>query len=197
MGIIFVSVTTPDEVIQELHNNPPLIWRWYAPEEDEFYLQEIGAIKKPNFISRILGAKEVPIPETLPSFEQYENQKNEIDLDKSWDGINFCLKKNVPAGTKNIFEDGNQIGKIEVGYGPATSFTSSEIREIHQIYSAVTNESLLNAYDPKAMGHVYPKAIWQEESSENREYIEENFKTLCNQLKTACDNNLGIVVVYT
>ncbi len=54
MGIVFVAFSVDDEKIKRVHQEPSLIWRLYDPEEDEMYLHEIGAGKKPGFILRLL-----------------------------------------------------------------------------------------------------------------------------------------------
>ncbi|MGB5445108.1 MAG: DUF1877 family protein [Psychromonas sp.] len=197
MGIVFVSVTASDEMIQRVLDEPPLIWRLYSPEDKDFYISAIGADKKPNLIARLLGAKEVPVPEPLPSFLYKDGERREIDLDKSWDGINFCLKKLLAEDCPNLFEDGREIGSVEVGYGPAMSFFSSEIKKIFHAYDKISSKMLLDAFAPNEMGNVYPKAVWSEDDKETREYLEENFVGLVDYLRYAVDNRLGAIIVYT
>lgn len=197
MGVCFVSVTAADEMIKAVHQNPPLIWRLYAPDDEELYLSEIGANKKPNIVGRLLGKKELPKPDPLPIFEYKDGERFEVDLDKSWDGINFCLKKLVTEETINIFEGGSPVGRVEVGYGPAMTFESHQVKSIQAAYEAIRPSELVRMLNPSEMTKVYPKAIWNSDDEETQEYVTENFEQLKKYLNRASSLGLGIVVFYT
>jgi hypothetical protein len=90
----------------------------------------------------------------------------EIDLNKSWDGINFCLKKRVPQKVPHLFQDVKCIDGIEVGYGPATHFLSGDVIIIADAYSKIPVAYLLSSYNPKKMKGVYPDGLWIQESKD-------------------------------
>lgn len=195
MGICFVAITATDEMIERLHGEPPLFWRLYAPEEPAFYWDAIGAGKKPGFLSRLFGAKEIPIPDPLPAFEYEEGARKEVDLDKSWDGINFCLKALCPGGP-NLFEDGKAVGEVDVGYGPAMTFSAADTKTVAESYLGIAATELLSVLQASAMGDVYPKAVWERSDQDTQDYLTENFTALQAFLEFAVAKKLGTVVVY-
>lgn len=197
MGICFVSITATDSMIEKVHETPALIWRLYAPGETEFYLSEIGADKKPSLLSRLFGKKTVTVPNPIPSFEYKQSERFDVDLDKSWDGINFCLKKILEKDAPNIFEGGEQVGNVEVGYGPATTFSSSQVHIMSALYSKISGKRLCEHNRPKEMGKVYPKTVWQNNDVKSQSYLIDNFKELQMFLKRASELHLGIVIIYT
>ena len=197
MGIVCVAFTATDATIERVHADPPLVWLLYAPDEPEFYLDEIGAGRKPGFLARLFGAKETPVPDALPRFDHPDGARLEVDLDKSWDGINFCMKRLRGVDAPNVFEDGRPVGNVEVGYGPAMTFDAVATRALCDEFSAVDAAAVVGALDPAAMSDVYPGALWERDDDDTRSYVKENFKAMRAFLEQAAGQGLGIVVVYT
>ena len=197
MGICMVARALSDEKIQALMANPPLVWRVVSPEDVDFYLKETGQTKPPGFFERILGVKR-QWPPKVPSFEFTGSELVEVDLDKSWDGINFCIKKIArSAGYPNLFADGKAVGKVEVGYGPAMCFMAHDVVKIEEFYSSITKAELLAQYVPAEMKGVYLDGLWQRGGNDGREYLTENFATLKAFLSSVKANHLGILIQYT
>ena len=196
MGVCFVAFTVNDDKIETVLNEPALIWRLYEPESHDLYLNEIGAGKKPNFLAKLFGAREIKAPDPLPCFEFEDNEKFEIDLDKSWDGINYCIKKLLDNDTPNIFEDGTPIGNIEVGYGPAMFFMSAQVHMMAKGLAHISSINLLDSYLPSDMKKVYPHGLWRSNSVELKAYLTENYETLKHFVLNASQNNRGLVIVF-
>jgi hypothetical protein len=197
MGICCVSVTATDAMIARVHQEPPLIWRLYEPQSPEYYLDAIGANTPLSWFDKLLGRKPVVLPDPLPDFHYQEGQRFEVDLDKSWDGINFCLQRILPKGSLNIFEDGELVGDVDVGYDPAMTVTSRQVIDLNATYKNITPDQLLQVFNPGAMKKVYPKRMWQDDSEENKEYLIDYFLELQDYIARAAAMELGIVVVYT
>lgn len=197
MGVCFVSVSATDEMIARVHSDPPLIWRLYEPDEEELYLSEIGAGKRPGLLARLLGAKESPIPQPLPSFEYTDDSRLEVDLDKSWDGLNYCLKQILGSDALNLFEDGRKIDTVEVGYGPAMTFTGSETKRIYEAYKTISTQELVSRLNPADMKKVYLAQVWKRNEDEAKEYAKNNYEALQSYLEAVAKKSMGIVVVYT
>lgn len=197
MGVCFVAFTAKDEKIESVLSEPPLIWRLYDPDAEAFYLAEIGADRKPGFLGKLLGAKPVAVPDPLPSFIFEAGERSEIDLDKSWDGLNYCLKKRMENDVPNIFEDGILAGRVEVGYGPAMCFTRDPVHKMAAGLQDITEEAILEAYDPSDMGKIYPKGLWIRDSEDVRSYLTENFIALKQFLANASEKQLGVAIVFT
>jgi hypothetical protein len=192
-----VARALSDEKIQTIMADPPLVWRVVSPEDADFYLKETGQSKPPGFFERIFGATRKWPPE-VPDFDFTDNELKEVDLDKSWDGINFCIKKITrSSGYPNLFVDGKEVGKVEVGYGPAMCYVADEVVRIAELYASITEVELLAQYVPSEMKGVYLDSLWQRGGDDCQEYLTENFATLKAFLRHAKENHLGIIIQYT
>jgi len=196
MGICLVATTLSDDKIHSLLAEPPLIWRAIEPDATDLYLDAIGQAKPPGWLARLFGDKR-PWPPKIPDFSFVEGERIELDMDKSWDGANFCLRKLLHNGEcPNFFEDGKPIGDVEVGYGPAMCFDSRLTARIARAYCAVTRDDLLAQYAPEEMGDVYPSKLWDDDK-ETLSYLEDYFLELQNFLRQAEQHHMGVVVYYT
>jgi len=197
MGICCVLISTSDDTIERLHAEPALIWRWYLPDEPDPYLAEIGAGRKPGMLARLFGAVETPVPDPLPVLPGAGDGRLEVDLDKSWDGINFCLKRIAADRSKSLFDDGAAIGNVEVGYGPASSFSANDVANLAAAIAPVDSERLLAAFEPTAMRNTYPEALWERDDEDTREYLTEHFAALQSFLYATAEQGFGLIVIYT
>jgi len=196
MGIVCTLVAISDDNIERVHGDPPLIWRFLNPDEPELYLSEIGAGARPGFLGRLLGRKEVPVPEPLPDFASQPGEQEEVDIDKSWDGIAFCLKRLVDPGVPDIFASGETVGHVEIGYGPAMTFDSTRVAEIATALEPLDSEQLLAVFEPETMGKVYPKGMWSRKEDWQAEYLTEHFAVLRAFVVRLRDASLGVCVCY-
>lgn len=195
MGVCLTAYTVTDEKIRAILANPPLVWRIVAPDDPRIYLREIGQAKSPGFLAKLFGVKQ-PLPPEIPDLPFAENEWYELDMDKAWDGVNFCLKR-LQVQCPNFFEDGQPVGKVEIGYGPGLCFGSGQARQIAECYCAIGEEQLLAAFKPEEMGKVYPAAFWQRGDEDCVEYLTEHFAALKSFLEVAAKHSLGILVQYT
>jgi Domain of unknown function (DUF1877) len=178
-------------------SSPPLVWRIVDPDNHDAYLREVGQLKPPGFFDRLLG-KTWKWPPDIPDLKLTEIEREILDVDKSWDGINYCLKQLVaPGRCKNFFEDGQAIGKVDVGYGQALAFLSQDIAIIASVYCEISTNDLLQHFVPSKMHGVYPEAIWRSDDEETREYLTENFLVIQKFLAKAAENRLGAILQYT
>ncbi|MDB5839237.1 MAG: hypothetical protein JWQ23_1189 [Herminiimonas sp.] len=197
MGVCMAAQTLSDEKISIIMADPPQVWLIVDPDDSSMYLKEIGQSKPPGILSRLIGQKK-EWPPRIPAFDYAENERHELDMDKSWDGINYCLKQLISDGQcKNLFEDGMLVGDVEVGYGPAMCLISNEVAAIAREYDAISGAELLAQFIPSKMKGVYPEGIWSEDRHDRREYLTEYFAALKTFLKTAASHKLGILVQYT
>lgn len=197
MGICLVAQTLSDAKIAAIMADPPLVWRLVSPDDNEFYLEETGQTSPPGFLSKLFG-KPREWPPKIPDFVYAENEFHELDMDKAWDGVNFCLKRLIQAGEcPNFFADGRPVGKVEVGYGPAMCFSSDEISKIAGKYAAISESDLLAQYVPAQMKEVYPDALWSRGDDDSRQYLTENFAALKTFLELAAKYRLAVLIQYT
>ena len=190
------AVSLDDEKISRLLADPPLVWRIVEPDDPAWYLKEIGRAPSTGFFARLFGGQAEATP--IPQFAFGPNELRDVDLDKSWDGLNFCLKQLVPSlGCKNLFEDGLPVGGVEIGYGPALSLSSDQVAHIARCYRGLSGEDLLAKFAPSKMSDVYPRQLWVRDDEFCRSYIVDNFNALNAFVQQTAENKLGMLVLYT
>ena len=88
MGMYAVLTVISDRNIQRVRKNPPLIWRYIAPDDPGAYLD---AVRRPLLIrtlGRLLGRSK---GSSLPDQELVDGESFTEDLDKAWHGIHYLL----------------------------------------------------------------------------------------------------------
>ena len=143
--------------------------------------------KSPNEIEDLLYAED-SIPEA-----------DKMDLDKAWHALHFLftgsdLEGDFPGGF--LVSCGEPVGDVDVGYGPARSFTAGEVKNIHAFLSTIGPEELKRKFDPKKMVelNIYP-SIWDnlEDPEKQLEYIVENFELLTDFTKETALRNMAML----
>ena len=120
-----------------------------------------------------------------------------MDLDKAWDGINFCLKKIVGDQPPNFFESGTPVGDIEIGYGPALAWRSVEVAAFAEKLALLQPADILAQYDPVAMKQVYLGHFWARGGDDEKEYLTESFVDMKNFLQACAARKLGCLVSFS
>lgn len=187
-----------DENIKKILSSPPLIWRLLATDDPEIYLDTVRDGKSSNFFTRLLGNKKEEPKVEVPNLNFIEGENIEDDLDKSWQGIHYCLNKteyDAEPPLDFITIGGESAGDVEVGYGPARLFESHLVKEIHAKIKDISRERLHDNYDPVEMDNlnIYPK-IWVRDGEEGFEYIAEYFEFLKKFVDNCVKHNLGMAI---
>ncbi|MCU7934548.1 MAG: YfbM family protein [Candidatus Thiodiazotropha sp. (ex Dulcina madagascariensis)] len=197
MGMCLALHSVSDRNIERILESPPLIWRLVAQDDPEIYLETVNKSKKGIF-SKIFGKKNTDSNQEIPNLEFVEGENTEDDLDKSWQGIHYCLNKTdyeADPPMDFITAGGITAGDIEVGYGPARLFDSNAVKEIEKRLSKVTSEHLRKNYNPTDMEKldIYPN-IWERDGEKGFEYIAEYYVTLKSFISNCSKHNLGMAV---
>jgi hypothetical protein len=187
MGVVCVIVRLRNETIDELVATPRKVWHFYSPD-DMPEPEQVG------FIGRLLGRHQSSNP--LCSAPSRDDDR--IDLDKSWDGIDFLLSNGKKdTGICRLLTKGGLAIKEEVGYGKPQAFRSTQVQEFNRLLQAVSGEDLLKRYDAKKMAaaNLYPKGIWNNEG--DVDYAIGNYDRLCPFIKETARLNQGVILFYT
>lgn len=197
MGMCLALHSVSDRNIDKILETPPLIWRLIAQDDPAIYIEYTNNGKK-GFFSRIFGNKTHSATKDVPNLEFIEGENNVDDLDKSWQGIHYCLNKTAYEAESPmdfITLGGKAAGDIEVGYGPARLFDSKTVKDIESRLSQMTIEQLRGNYNPDEMDKldIYPK-IWKMDGNEGFEYIAEYFEVLKQFVSNCSIHNLGMAV---
>lgn len=123
-----------------------------------------------------------------------------LDLDKSWDGINYILTGEIIGGIENepnelqralfsfqIIDEGQDLG-----YGPAQYLNPNQVKETYCELEKITDDVLKSKINGSEMNEIgiYPE-IWTE--SESHEFLIDSFKEFKEFYKKASENNEAII----
>jgi hypothetical protein len=123
-----------------------------------------------------------------------------LDLDKSWDGINYILTGEIIGGLQNepnelqralfsfqIIDEGQDLG-----YGPAQYLNPNQVKETYSELEKITDDVLKSKINGSEMNEIgiYPE-IWTE--SESHEFLIDSFKEFKEFYKKASENSEAII----
>jgi len=192
MGVCFVGYSLTDSHIDEISADPLLIWRVVEPEDESVYLHAVEEAAKGSWFSKLVGK---PTP-TAIAITFSEHELRSVDLDKSWDGLNACLKSLV-SDLPHFFDGSGSFGKIEVGYGPALFHHSEALAQFAARYCAISDSDLLAAFATVDLTKTYPKQLWMRRDEEAKSYLRENFIALKRFLDHTSTHSMGAVLQFT
>lgn len=124
--------------------------------------------------------------EVFADAEGLEESGNQLDLDKSWDAINFLLTGHSldtieaaePPLSRIIFSGQLIDEDQDMGYGPAHYLTPEQVREINTTLSKISILEFRERYSADKLNDkgVYPQA-WEDDEGE-KDYLCEYFDNL-------------------
>jgi Domain of unknown function (DUF1877) len=198
MGVGFNMLTISAVNIERLLADPPLVHRFLTPEDESPYLVTLGVGVKPGLIARLRGYKEVIRPATIPQLDFEVGERESVDLDKAWDGLNFLLCKVRPDRRELQFIDsgGSDVGKVDAtGYGtPARVFRPDEVMKIAKGLSDLDADSIRAAYVPEELvvDGIYPKSLWRDDPRVV-DYLTEHFTAMKRFVLRTAGSGLGLL----
>jgi hypothetical protein len=161
-----------------------------------YCMSMIGNLLRVSFAELEAYLKDSSLLEARLDAALDDDDPNLVDIDKSWDGINFLLTGSSIGDTEHPMEkilfsmqyiDENQ----DLGYGPGNYVTPAQVKELNEALSKITREELSKRYDPKKMMglQLYPNG-WEEA---DLDYLMENFKTVREVYAVAAKNDEAII----
>lgn len=123
-----------------------------------------------------------------------------LDLDKSWEGIQFILTgegrsatNKVDKLTRALFSEQILDEKQDLGYGPAYYLTAKQVEETNIELNKIDINSLKNSINGKILVQkgIYPVRIWNNE--ESIEFLINCFNDFKKFYKKATENNEAIL----
>ena len=203
MSMILGLSTVVDSTIDKLLDTPALIWRILTPDDHDGVAAR-SAEHKQGFFARLFRKKETHrVTPAVPELRLADGERNEADLDKAWHGIHYLLTGSDWGGDPPLnflVAGGLPVGDVDVGYGPARVFHSSEVARIRDALCAIQPDDLRRRYNPDAMVEqdIYP-TIWDRDPKDDDSlgYLVEHFGVLQRFISDAASKGLGIVVTMT
>lgn len=185
MSMIGNFKMTSDADISDLLATPKRIETYLYGEE---FSEELPKKSFPKLFS-----KPNKIEKWKPEFEG-----EELDVDKAWHGIHFILAGKPWEGDAPlnfVVSGGKEIGDIDVGYGPARAFSSTQVKEINAALQSLSDEEIKTKCDPVIFkeSEIYPE-IWDESDEECFGYVLSYLNDLKEFISKVAESNKGLVV---
>ncbi len=118
----------------------------YLRQINPFELKKLQLNPNPNAVEIFLqGERRIRVVD-----DDYDEG---VDLNKLWHILHYLLTGSALGGGSplaNAILGGEEIGS-DMGYGPARFLTPSQVREVADALSRVSNEELARRFDPEAM----------------------------------------------
>jgi len=154
--------------------------------------EQITSLLYPDMPAAVPAASLTPIPEA-----------DTMDLDKAWHGLHFLFtgsdwEGDFPGGF--IVTGGEPVGDVDVGYGPARSFTPDEVGKIAKFLESQKETDLRQRLDPEKMAEleIYPD-IWDrisnpDEENEEWDYLLDGFRRMKQFIQEAATKRMALLV---
>lgn len=199
MGMALALHTISDENIDKVLTDPPLIWRIIAPDDADIY-EQTRVAQQPGFFAGLFKPKPAKVKTEPPELHMAEGEGVETDVDKAWHGIHYLLTGTAGEGTEPLnflVCGGTAVGDIDVGYGPARVYRSSDVKSIVSALREIDANTLRKRFNPEEMTRleIYPD-IWNRAPEEDDAigYCIGRYEDLCRFLSNADRDSLGIVL---
>lgn len=139
-------------------------------------------------------------PATIEDFLDMEESSDYFELDKAWHGIHFLLTNSAWKGAEPLCYlvcGGEEIGDIDVGYGPARALTSKQTAAFASELNKIDEAEFRRRFNPRQMmaNDIYP-SIWDRpiEKDDTYGFLCGYLSELKEFLEEACKNGQGIIV---
>src|SRR5690606_12341267 len=146
MGMVLGLRRATDSQLNTLLRHPRLI------EELLFEEPRAAAVERTGLMDKLIST--FGCQRRAPVIECEREEGDEIDLDKSWHGMQFVLAGSgyATGGPLSfLVEEWPEIGDIVVGYGPAKAINAAAVSRFHDALHKVDAATLRAGYDPEAM----------------------------------------------
>jgi hypothetical protein len=124
----------------------------------------------------------------------------ELDLDRAWHGIHFLLTGTAVEGQAplDFLERGGQeVGDVDLGYGPARALRAAEVAVIARALEGVSSQALRERFDPLRMRmlEIYPDT-WDGKADEADPlgFLLSYFEELRTYVQRVAQTGLGMLV---
>ncbi len=192
MSMCYSLYAASDESLNALFETPEQIHRFLGNPSP-------NPKQRPGIFARLFGGKVEPDTTTVEKVTPDFNTDIEpCYLDKSWHGLHFLFTGSEWEGEPPqsfLLNWGNEIGEIDVGYGPARGLLSTQIREVHEFLETMDAMVLRERFNPSKMEElqIYPNC-WTRDSEEEFAYLVEFLHPLKDFIRTIHERKMGAVV---
>lgn len=156
-------------------------------------------LRDPELITSFLHEDdhdEVPSAPPLPWSERAEDDTT--DLDKAWHGLHYLFAGTAWEGhapSDLLVNGGEQIGEVDVGFGPARALLPEDVRRFAGFLASLDHETLRARFDPAKMEAltIYPSRLWASDD-QPFDYLWEYFQVLRGFVAATARRGDGLVI---
>ncbi|HEY0751954.1 MAG TPA: YfbM family protein [Chitinophagaceae bacterium] len=148
-----------------------------------------------------LFRKKSALFESYLDSEEIDKNGHRLDLDKSWDALNYLLTghtldtiEDAEPPLSDILFSGQILDEDQdMGYGPAQYLEPGQVKVIHNALSEISVSDIRDKYDAGVMNekNVYP-ASWKD-NEEDKNYILDSFEDLKAFYEDAADEGQSVI----
>ena len=148
-----------------------------------------------------LFRKKSSLFESYLDSEDIDKNGHRLDLDKSWDALNYLLTGHTldtieeaePPLSDIIFSGQILDEDQDMGYGPAQYLEPEQVKEIHSALTGISVSDIREKYDAGGMNekNVYP-AAWKD-NEEDKNFILDSFEDLKAFYEDAAEEGQSVI----
>lgn len=148
-----------------------------------------------------LFRKKSSLFESYLDSEDIDKNGHRLDLDKSWDALNYLLTGHTldtieeaePPLSDIIFSGQILDEDQDLGYGPAQYLEPEQVKEIHSALTGISVSDIREKYDAGVMNekNVYP-AAWKD-NEEDKNFILDSFEDLKAFYEDAAEEGQSVI----
>lgn len=206
MSMVMEVFAVRDVTLRRLLADPPLVWQLVAPDDPDIYQQARAeaAAAASGFFARLFGgASAGTSAANVAPLVLADDEGSVADLDKAWHGLHYLFTGTDEGGNPPldfIAVGGEEIGTIDVGYGPARALAPPLVAQIAAKLASLSDAELRSRFNGPAMmaKKIYPE-IWDQDPAEDDSlgYLMENLADLRKAVSDAAGRRQGLVLVLT
>jgi hypothetical protein len=139
-------------------------------------------------------------PERVHEFAySWDSSPHILSLEKSWHGLHFLMTGEVWTGDPPLnflTLGGEQVGDIDVGYGPARILRAPSVVAVHEALNNFPDSHVDARLDPAAFeaAQIYPQ-IWNEPRADLVKEYMGFLQALKSHIKKAVDSHQALLLV--
>jgi len=136
---------------------------------------------------------------TLPADWPEAKERDELDLDKTWEGIHYLLTGANQLGGDEplcyLARGGEEIGEVDVGYGPARALKSNQVKAFTEALAGISEEEFRERFNAEevAQAGIYPPRLG-ERGERDLDYLAEYFVQLKPFVAATAESGSGLGV---
>ena len=123
--------------------------------------------------------------------------RERVSLDQAWHAIHFALTGSRLGGAEPLnflVAEGQPVGSVDVGYGPARVLSSDQVRAIASALAALAPDDVAQRVDVAVLDQeqIYP-GNWQA-NGRGVDYVVATYRDMRELIARLADQGLGLVL---